>query len=211
MSTRRLSLAAAAGILAALAPHVALAKMTWIYCGNLPGCNASEVQSYVGNVLAMLLIELPKFVYLLGGLFIVIGGMYIVLSAGNSENVTKGKNIITWSAIGIFAMEVIVTMSPLNSFLKPELAPLFAPDGTLLTTVQGTNLPPALIQIVVSTIIDLLYVALLGVGIFSGMRMVMSGGKDDQYNKGKEGLFWAAVGAIIINIADVIRNAFTNI
>jgi hypothetical protein len=202
MTIRTRFLTSAAAMLTALLPRTGMAAIT-IYCGGLPGCVNASVRSYIGRVLAVLLVELPIFIYILGGLFIVIGGMYIVLSAGNSERITKGKNTIIWAAIGIFAMEVIVAFDPLNLFLKPEIAPL--------TTVAGPILISSAINVAISTVIDLLYVALLGVTIFSGMRMVLSGGKEDQYNKGREGLFWAAVGAIIINIADALRLAFASI
>jgi hypothetical protein len=202
MTTRTRLLTSAIAMLTALLPQSVMGAVV-IYCGNLPGCVNASVQSYIGRVLAVLIAELPIFIYILGGLFIVIGGMYIVLSAGNSERVTKGKNTIIWAAIGIAAMEVIIQFNPLTNFLEPEILPL--------TTVTGPTLIPSAINVAIDAIKDLLNVALLGVAIFSGARMVLSGGKEDQYNKGREGLFWAAVGAIIINIAGALVTAFSNI
>ena len=202
MTIRTRFLTSAAAMLTALLPRTGMAAIT-IYCGGLPGCVNASVRSYIGRVLAVLLVELPIFIYILGGLFIVIGGMYIVLSAGNSERITKGKNTIIWAAIGIAAMEVIIQFNPLTNFLEPEILPL--------TTVTGPTLIPSAINVAIDAIKDLLNVALLGVAIFSGARMVLSGGKEDQYNKGREGLFWAAVGAIIINIAGALVTAFSNI
>lgn len=206
MTTRTRLLTSAAAILTALLPFSGRAAIT-IYCGGLPGCVNASVQSYLANVRDLLLSELPDLVYLLGGLFIVIGGMYIVLSAGNSERVTKGKNTIIWAVIGISAMEVIAQFNPLTNFLIPELEdPLYS-----VTTTTGPALITNSINLAVSTVKNLLNVGLLGVAIFSGARMVLSAGKEDQYNKGREGLFWAAVGAIIINLVDALVTAFTNI
>ena len=202
MNLRPRFLPSAVAILCALLPRSVSADVL-IYCGGLPGCHTGPVQPFVANVLTLLNSVLPPLVYLCGGLFIIIGGMYIVLSAGNSERVTKGKNTIIWSAIGIFAMEVIVAFNPITYFVLPEVKPL--------TSMASVDLIPGAISIAITTAQDLLYVALLGVAIFSGARMVLSGGKEDQYNKGKEGLFWAAVGAIIVNVFASLADAFQNI
>lgn len=201
MTTRTRLLTSAAAILSALLPR-SVAAIT-IYCGELPGCVNASVRSFMGSVMNMLIVELPLFIYFLGGLFIVIGGMYIVLSAGNSEQVTKGKNTIIWAAAGIFIMQMVANTltNPLTNFLEPELFPL--------TTQSGPTIIPSAINVAINAIKDLLTVALLGVAIFSGARMVLSGGKEDQYNKGREGLFWAAVGAIIINLAGAIHSTFS--
>lgn len=178
-----------------LVPSVAAAAADlWIYCGNLPGCPSGWEERF-SDVLALLLTRFPTYVYILGVLFIMIGGAYMVLSAGNSENVTKGKNAIIWAVIGIFVMQ---SSDSLLTYVTQE--------------VDTRDAAPDLVESVAVTLMgavfDLLYVAILGVAIFSGMRMVMSFGKEEEFNKGREGLFWCAVGAIIINMADVLATAF---
>lgn len=189
----RLALALLLTLVPAVAAAAAPAEL-WIYCGNLPGC-PSTWQEHFSDVLRLLLVRLPDYIYALGVLFIMIGGAYMVMSAGNSENVTKGKNTITWAVIGIVIAQFAET---LVDYVALEVN----------TRTGGSDLVIAVTGTLVGTIFDLLYVAILGVAIFCGMRMVMSFGKEDEFNKAREGLFWCAVGAIIINMADSVARAF---
>ncbi len=74
---------------------------------------------------------------------------------------------------------------------------------------------PDLVLSVTSTLIgsifDLLYIALVGIALFSGMRMVLAFGQEDAFKKGQNGLFYAAIGAIIINLSQEIFNAFATL
>jgi hypothetical protein len=186
----------ASAIALALFPAIAEAQtqQILIYCGNLPGCPSGFVERF-SSALAILLVRLPTYVYVLGVLFIMIGGAYMVISAGDDEKVTKGKNTITWAIIGIgvmqFAQQII-------GFVVQEVG----------SRESGPDLVESVARTVIGGIFDVLFVALLGVAIYSGMRMVLSFGEEDGFKKGREGLLWAAVGAIIINLAQAIANAF---
>lgn len=166
----------------------------WINCNGLAGCPSGWDERFT-NVLTLLLARLPVYVYSLGVLFIMIGGAYMVLSTGNEERVSKGKNTIIWSVIGIFVMQSAQT---LVNYVTLETT----------SRVSGSDLVTSVTNTLIGSIFDLLYVAILGVAIFSGMRMVVSFGKEEEFNKGKSGLLWAAIGAIIINLADAIATAF---
>lgn len=190
----RLSTALAAVILASL-PYVASAQELWIYCGNLPSCDGGFTEHFTA-VLTLLLQRLPQYIYMLGVLFIMIGGVYMAISAGDSEKVTKGKNTIIWSVIGIFVMQFAATA--VNLIIIPEVTSI-TPASDLVASLTVT---------IIQDILIVLYTALLIVAVISGMRMVLAFGKDEEFNKGKEGLFWAAVGAIIINLAQAIADAF---
>jgi hypothetical protein len=183
-----------------LVPAVALAAAPaelWINCNGLAGC-PSGWEEHFSSVLTLLLARMPVYVYGLGVLFIMIGGAYMILSAGDAEKVTRGKNTITWAVIGIFVMQA---SQSLVNFVTLE-ATTMIPGSDLVTSATNT---------LIGSIFDLLYVAILGVAIFSGMRMVVAFGKEEQFNKGKEGLLWAAVGAIVINLADAIATAFNTL
>ncbi len=183
-----------AAIILTLVPHVAHAEL-WIFCGGLPGCPSGFTEHF-SSVLILLLTRLPNYVYILGVLFIMIGGVYMAISAGDTEKVTKGKNTIIWAIIGIFVMQFAETA--VNFVIIPEVN----------TRTIGADLVTSLVGTVINDILILIYVILLIVAVFSGMRMVLAFGKDEEFNKGKDGLFWAAVGAIIINLAQAIANAF---
>ncbi len=184
-------------ILAAL-PYAAFAQANdiWIYCGGLPGC-PSGFTEYFSSVLTLLLVRLPNYVYILGVLFIMIGGIYMVISVGDTEKVTKGKNTIIWSVIGIFVMQFAETV--IRRVVIAEVNTRNQVSGDLIESLTGT---------IIDDIFLLIYGVLIIVAVISGMRMVLSFGKDEEFTKGKEGLFWAAVGAIIINLANAIATAF---
>ncbi len=184
-------------VLAGLALPVLVAAAVpseiWIYCGDLPGCPSGFDERFT-DVLLLLLLRLPTYVYILAVLFIMIGGAYMVLSNGDSEKVTKGKNTIIWAVIGVFVMQFA---EQLINFVMLEV----------ITRDSGPDLVESVTGTLIGSILDLLYVAIIGVGIYAGMRMVLSFGKEEQFTKARDGLFWCAVGAILINLADAIAQA----
>ncbi len=175
-----------------LLPQIASAEIL-IYCGNLPGCPSGFVE-YFSSVLTLLLIRLPAYIQGFGVLFIMVGGAYMLLSGGNEEYVTKGKNTITWAVIGIFVGNFAGTIV---GFVQQEVS---TRDG-------GADLVESVGNTLIGSIFDLLYVATVGVAIYCGMKMVLSFGKEDQFEKAINGLFYAAIGAIIINLSSVIFSA----
>ncbi len=184
-----------------LVPAAAIAAQPlYIYCGGLPGCTSgfTPFQEYFTDVLRILLRDLPGYAYALGSLFIMIGGARILMSGGESEGITKGKNTIIWAIVGIF-----VTTFAFN------LVTLVALEVS--TRVTATDLVYSVIATLTGSIFTLLYIALVGVALFSGMRMVLSFGKEDQFKKGQDGLFYAALGAIIIDLAQIIMRAFSTL
>jgi hypothetical protein len=194
MKKLTLLFSALAGIVLATSAYAAAPGELWIYCGGLPGCPSGFQERFTG-VLVLLLTILPDYVDALGVLFIMIGGAYILLSTGNSERVTKGKNAVIWAVVGIFIAHSAET---LVGFVTSEVN----------SRVAATDLFISIILTAISSITDLFYIALLGVAIYSGMRMVLSLGKEEEFSKARDGLFWAAVGAIIINLSERIADAF---
>ena len=206
---RTLALAAALAIPSAL---IAAAPPTmYIYCGNLPGCPSGWVER-ISASLILLLNRLPVYVTALATLFIMIGGVYMIINAGDTEKVTRGKNTIIWAVIGIFVTEFAANFI----YYSPSGAPLFGVTQGFIplevnTRNPSTDLVTSVVQTLIGSILDLIYIVILGYAIFSGMRMVLTFGKEDEFNKAKEGMFWAAVGAIIINLAAAIVNAFSTL
>lgn len=169
------------------------AALPVIYCGGLPGCSGTAgsptpFSERISNVLVLLLNILPQYVEGFGILFIMVGGAYILLSAGNAEFVTKGKNTITWAVIAIFIAQFA---RQLVGFVRDEAQ----------SRVGGADLVDSIVRTLAGSIFNLFQVALIGVAIFSGMRMVLSFGKEEEFKKGQDGLFYAALGAIIINLS----------
>jgi hypothetical protein len=193
----------AASLLLFVPSAVFAANELWIYCGNLPGCSALPglpvpFEEKFSAVLILLFQRLPQYAYTFGILFIMIGGAYILTSAGDTEKVTKGKNTITWAVIGIFVAEFA---SDFVNFIVLEVN----------NRLTGTDLFFSVANTLMSSIFDLMYIAILGIALFCGMRMVVSFGKEEEFSKARQGLFYAALGAIIINLAQQLVNAFSTL
>lgn len=171
----------------------------WVYCGNLPGCSPG-FSEYFSGALALLYTALHVYAYPLAVLFILIGGAYMLLSSGNAELVTKGRNTIIWALVGLFIAQnadvIVLTM------IKPEAQDAAAAGSDV---IQGTLLTA------VTTVMDLFYIALVGVAVYCGMRMVLSMGKEEEFNKFRDGLFWAVGGAVVINLAFDIASAIVTL
>lgn len=204
---RRLSffLTAIALSLSATVAHATVPGEILIYCGGLPGCDSGGFQEYVTNVFQLLGSHFSVYIYAIGILMIMVGGAQMILSAGREDWVTKGKSTITWAIIGI-ATANFVTLgvgsgNSLLDFIGLEVQNR-VPNADLVLSATST---------LISTIFDLLFVSLLGVALYCGMWMVVSLGKQEQFDKAKEGLFWTAIGAIIINLAQAIANAFATL
>lgn len=179
---------------------------TYIYCGLLPGCGSADApapfQDYTASVLRLIITDIPIYAYAFGVLFVMLGGAYMVMSgAGKEDWVNKGKQTITWAIIGI---AVTTFAAQLVNFVASG-------SEDIRTRALSSNIVFGINNALISIIFDVLYVVIVGISIFSGMRMVLSEGKEEGFNKGKDALFWCAVGAIIINMADAIVTAFATI
>ncbi len=161
-----------------------------VYCGALPGCGQSA-GGVVTNILQVVFTLLPTYLVVIGALFVMIGGAKMLLSAGSDERMTSGKNTIIWALVGIAVANVAGTAI---SFLSAEVtSTAYAPGGDIVLKI---------VNVARSTIFDLMDIAILGVALLSGMRMVLAAGKEDEFTKGRSGLVYATVGAIVVNIAE---------
>ncbi len=175
--------------LALLLPQPAFALM--VYCGRLPGCG--PLKNFVPAALTQVLLRFDVYAYILGTLFIMVGGAYMLLSSFDESYMDKGKNTIIWAVVGIFVGKFAAT---LVGFIMLEAQ-----------SVGGGELVVSSIDTAIGAIFDLMRIALFSVAIYNGMRMVVSRGQEDQFKKSRDGIFWAAVGAIVINLAEYLAAA----
>ncbi len=194
---RRFVLAGTLALACALLPQLAAAAfIPVVYCGNLPGCGASS--EFITPLLTIAFGQFNIWGFLLGGLFIIIGGVRILWSLGDTERVNSGRQTITWALVGIFVANFAQQIVNII-VLEPR------------AVVGGPDLIMNIINAARSTVFDLLYVSLFGIALYSGMMMVVSREKEDEFKKAVHALIYAAVGAVIINIADLVIAAFVNI
>jgi hypothetical protein len=169
-----------------------------VYCGGLPGCQGGGPIEYASSVVGILITELPRYAQGLAVFMVALGGMMMIVGVWKEDLISKGKDTITWAVIGValstFARDLVwyVNLEASNR----------AVDTDFVYSVSST---------LVNTLFDLLNVTLFAVCLYCGALMVVSLGKEDQFTKGKEGLFYAALGAIVINLAKTIVSAFSTL
>lgn len=181
-----------AGLLVLLTVPLQAHADVFVYCAGLPGCG--PMKDFTQNLLNLLLTRFDTSAYVLGTLFIMIGGGYMLLSGFNEEYYNKGKNTIMWAVVGMFAAQ---SASVLVGFIIDEAKDVGG----------GPDVITEVIRTLIGSIFDLLRVALFAVAVYSGMRMVISRGQEEEFKKSRDGLFYAAVGAIIINLAEAFAAA----
>lgn len=194
------------GILPALLiPTSAFALNLKVYCGLLPGCHVGPDGSatfldFLKPALIEIFLHLPDYIVALSGIFVIIGGLYMILHLGNDERYETGKKAVMAAlgglAIGMFS-DNLVTYVIGEQYYDVTPSTLFGGEDTVLGIIFATRR-------IVFTFFNLILISAV---IFNAMRMVLSRGNEEQYHKAVAGFFYGAIGAIIINIADRLVNA----
>ena len=131
-------------------------------------------------------------------IFVIIGGMQMILSMGDEGAGTKGKTSMMY-AIGGFmlalASQAIVT------FVHTRAAPLAAAATPHLDFMAA----------VVNAILSILNVAFIGIVIYAAIRLVIAWGKADAFQKAMNTILWAIIGTLLINAANAIVHAVLNL
>jgi len=71
--------------------------------GQVCICNPLEAEDFeviIGNIIDFIF----KIALVLAPLMVVIGGVLLVTSGGNAQQITQAKNLILWTAIGFFIL-----------------------------------------------------------------------------------------------------------
>lgn len=165
-----------------------------IYCGGLPGCGSvNGAINFLPGMLAKLLALLEIYARAFGYLFIVIGGVYLVIGGFSEEYVTKGKTTIIWAMIGLFLSK---SASLLVGLITAEVG-----------SIPGNDIVVGTIGLIIEDVAILLNTVLFGIAVYCGMRMVVSRGQEEEFKKARNGLFYAAIGAIVINMSQDLVDA----
>lgn len=179
-----------------------------IWCGTLPGCppsgevDLSTTAPTDWSFPLMMQVAQSVLVYaqLIGELFLAIGALYMLLNLGNDERITKGKNMVIWSLVGIalalFAEEFVVV------YLATE---------TYVDVGAGADLIEDIIAAFIRIVRTFFTVALFVAVVYNAFRMVLSRGNDEEYAKAKSGFFWAAIGAVIVNVASRLAESIAGL
>ncbi len=173
-----------------------------IPCAGLAGCSTSP-DNYIPSLVVVLQSSLSSYIYGIGVLFTLIAGGYLIISGGAEDKISKGKETLLWTIIGIFVANSAFTLS---GYLDQEADGLYSGGAGTSSDVISAVLNGYLANpsSAINPIIGLMDIALLGYCLYCGMKMVATRGEDSAYEDAKKGLFYAAVGAVIINLVDLI-------
>ncbi len=166
-----------------------------IICTGIFGCGEGYSDVLLTNTLPIVGTIL---VQLAGGgaiIAIVIAGVKMLLSQGDDGKVTSAKMGIMYALGGL---GIAITASSIVSFVTTED---YWSDSTI----------PGLLTSAIRIIMTLFNVAFAIIIIIAGIRMVISQGASDEFSKSGKSIQWAIIGAVVVNLAKVIIQAFLNI
>ncbi|MSR87296.1 hypothetical protein EXS70_03965 [Candidatus Peribacteria bacterium] len=128
---------------------------------------------------------------------IVIGGVQMTLSYGDEAKVGNARKAILFALGGL---GLVLAAAPIVSFVISENYGmgggdfLFGPGGVMASVIR--------------IILTLFNVAFVIVIILAGLRMIMAMGASDEFKKGGDMIKWAIVGAVVVNLARALVQAF---
>ena len=145
--------------------------------------------------------------YIFGGigvLFIIIAGYRLLIAGGQiDEEISKQKETIKWVAIG-FIVITIADLAVTNVFFRGEGKFLDSPELAIRAAEEGVKYIKQVVDFIVAFVGT---IAVLTI-VLSGMRMLMSPGNEEVMGAQKKIFMWAAMGLIIITMADRIVYIF---
>lgn len=122
-------------------------------------------------------------------LFIIWAGVQMIISMGDEGKVSQHKWAIAYALIGL-------GVTILSQFIISVV-------GTENYGQVGDfrQLPLNLVTSAANILRNVLNAVFVIITVIAGMRMVYAQGKEDDYNAGKKMMFWAIVGAVIVNLS----------
>ncbi len=182
----------------ALLTERASAQQMAVICTGLAGCGQGIENTLYTNILPMLAsigIQLAA-----GGavIFIMFAGVQMLLSYGDSSKALQARKGILLAlgglALSITSASIISFVSTENYGQANQTNFLFGGGGLLDSVVRIT--------------IFLFNVGFLIMAILGGYSMMLAAGSAEEFKKGGNILKWAIVGAVIVNLAKAIVQAF---
>ena len=160
-------------------------------CGNLPGCTANPANVVTTNILPNLAVVGLRIAATGALLMIIWNGLAMIRSTDDGGR-TKAKHGIFYALGGLL---IAMTAGRLVGYVTTEN---FGQTNYTDFLYGGIMASAVRIMLTLSNVI-------LGfMVIWSGVRMVLAQGKSDEFTAARMSLFWALVGAVIINASRVI-------
>lgn len=167
-------------------------------CAGLVGCGQAAA-NVIKTGLPTALIWMLNIAAAICLLMIMWSGFSMVISLGDEGKISKGRWNVLYALIGLIlvlsAQVLVATVGTLNFSIIDNPLQLV---GFLFATFT-------------SSIRILLNVAFVIMAVIAGMRMVYARGKSEDYDKGKQMIFGAILGALIVNLATALIRALLHI
>ena len=124
-------------------------------------------------------------------LFIVWGGILMLISMGDDAKTTQAKWAIVYALMGLF-----------GAILSQVFVGIVAE-----TPLVGDDTAASIIHRAVKILVNAMNVIFLSVIIFAGIRMLMGHGQPEGFDRAKKAIMWAIAGAVIVNVARTLVGA----
>ncbi len=128
-------------------------------------------------------------------LFIVWGGILMLISMGDDSKTAQAKWAIIYALIGLFGA---ILSQVFVGFVAKE--PL---------TVGATEM--TVIQKAVTFLVNAMNVLFIIAIIFAGIRMLLGHGQPEEFTRAKKVIMWAIAGALVVNVARTLVRAVLSV
>jgi len=98
----------------------------------------------VADFMTKIVSQILLYSAIIAGIMIVWGGLKIITSGGNEEQVSSGKNIVKWALIGLVVITFSYTLVnfTLKTFIVRDLQKPITPTETTQKKVEPPKPPP---------------------------------------------------------------------
>lgn len=192
-----LYLLAIIGAASFLVPGISLADGMSTACSLVPGdCGDDNVvYGFIGPIGNLLITTGAG----LTVMFVMWGGVQMMIAGGDDSKVSQGRNSIAWALVGF---SIMLTASVIVAFIADRGEEIHGrTDNPILASMQYAT----------GIVLDLMNIVLVIVMIVAGFRFVMGQGKSEETDAARRTAVWAIVGAIIINIANALVQSILSI
>lgn len=126
-------------------------------------------------------------------LFIVWGGILMLISMGDESSTTRAKWAIIYALIGL-------TGALLSQAFIGTVATIPSPAAAVPT---AADILGGAVQFLVN-VVNILFFSVI---IFSGIRMLVGHGQPEEFGRAKRVIEWAIIGAVLVNVARTLVRA----
>ena len=182
----------------ALVPTPVAAQAMEVICVGLPGCGQGPENTLLTRVLPAVVFIMIQLVAGGSVIFIMISGVKMLLSAGDDGKAQAARKGVI-SAVGGLGLAIVSATAV--SFITTENFGQANPQNFLFG-------PGGLLDSVVRLILTLFNVGFVIMVLYAGIKMALASGASDEFKKGGQIIRWAIVGAVVVNLARAIVQAF---